>query len=110
VFTPLAWAGIFCGIMFDGFAVFMKVLLKSKTTGLFFISEGTWTGSRADARDFETCAAAIWSTHQCHLGDVDIVFAFGARVGEGCVSIRGNEIFSRVEQEGELGFGQGQRV
>ena len=87
-------------------ADFMNVLVQSKATGLFFSSEGSWTGSRAEARDFETCAAAIWSAYQCDLGDVDIVFSFGARLGDVCVSIRGKEIFSNGEQEGELGFGR----
>jgi hypothetical protein len=66
----------------------MKVLLQDKKTGLFFVSEGAWTGARAEARDFKTSASAIWTAQQHNLQNAAVVFAFGSASNDVQVTIR----------------------
>jgi len=66
----------------------MKVLLQDKKTGLFFVSEGSWTGERAEARDFKTSASAIWTAQQYNLQNAAVVFAFGSASNDVQVTIR----------------------
>ena len=66
----------------------MKVLLQDTKTRLFFVSEGSWTGARAEARDFKTSASAIWTAQQYNLQNAAVVFAFGSASNDVQVTIR----------------------
>jgi hypothetical protein len=66
----------------------MKVLLQDKTTGLFFISQGCWTGAREDARDFKTSASAIWTAQHYNLQEAAVVYAFGSASNDVHITIR----------------------
>jgi hypothetical protein len=99
----------------------MKVLLQDKKTGLFFVSEGSWTGARAEARDFKTSASAIWTAQQYNLQNAAVVFAFGSASNDVQVTIREETLAGmgaparsarRGGAEGRLGEGgkQGRRT
>jgi len=78
----------------------MKVLLRDTMSGLFFVAERCWTGSRGEARDFKTSIAAIRTTHQLDLYNVEVVFVFGVDSKDICVSVRGEVIPGGTEARG----------
>ena len=67
----------------------MRVLLQDKKTGLFLVPEGSWTGSRAEARDFRTSISAIRRAQEYDVLEAVVVFAFGSPSND--VSVRLHE-------------------
>src|SRR5581483_8197019 len=52
---------------------FMRALLRSKKTGLFYKGPDQWTAKPAHAHDFELGTRAIQHAYDAHLREVEIV-------------------------------------
>jgi hypothetical protein len=56
----------------------MRVILKSKSTDLYFKSTGNWVESEYDARSFEDVSKAFQFCALHNLDDASVVLKFGS--------------------------------